>query len=489
MYKAIVKRYSSVTTFLSIIFCAVIGTTACVLHHTGADVSKPLQLPPAYEGGTLTGSVVEQWWDEFDDPGLSDLMNAVLSQNLDMQRSWARLEQTRILARQAGSAWWPQITADGGASRARTTIPVTPPGTGNVPKRVTTYSMGVAASYEIDLWGRIASLDRAARREVQASRMDLEAIAMSLTGEVAETWFSLIEQQEQLDLAQAQLDTNRTYLELVEFRFGQGLASSVDVFQQRQQTAAGRARIPLIESRIGVLMHALNLLTGRYPGQGIAPIPASLPSLWPQPATGIPAALLTRRPDVQAAQFRVKAADERVGAAIVDRFPALRLSASTGYSADSLSDLVDNWIWSIAGSVTASVWDGHRKNLEVERTRSVLDEQVALYGRVVLTALKEVEDALIQEEKQRLYVEKLDMQIALARATLDESRQRYLNGLSDYLPVLVALQSLQQTESTLLSAKKKLVSFRIQLCRALGGTWTSNLEKPERGNRQSGDEA
>jgi len=484
-----VKRYSSVTTFLSLIVCTVIWTTACALHRTGTDVPETPQLPAAYKGGTLTGSVVEQWWKDFHDPGLTDLMKTVLSQNLDLRRSWARLEQARILARQAGSAWWPQITAEGGTSRTRTNISALPPGTGTVPKRTTAYHIGVAASYEIDLWGRIASLDRAALQDMQASRMDLEAIAMSLTGQVAETWFSLIEQKEQLNLARTQLDTNQTYLELVEFRFGQGLASSVDVFQQRQQTASVRARIPLIESRIGILMHELDLLTGEYPGQGIAPVPASLPPLWPQPATGIPAALLSRRPDVQAAQFRVKAADERVGTAMADRFPALRLSASTGYSADSLSDLVDNWLWSIAGSVTATVWDGHRKNLEVERTRSVLDEQVTLYRSVVLTALKEVEDALIREEKQRLYVEKLAIQVALAEATLDESRQRYLNGLSDYLPVLVALQSLQQTESTLLSAKKQLISFRIQLCRALGGTWTSKLETPERRNRQSGDEA
>jgi multidrug efflux system outer membrane protein len=447
--------------------------------HSGVkkDAALPFQIPQSYSEGTTAGPITDRWWEDFNDEKLSASITRALSDNLDLKRSWARLDQAQAIADQASSARWPQITADGGAARTRTNIPVTPPGEGTIPQRTTGYSLGMAASYEVDLWGRIASLDRASDYDVKATRMDLEAMAISIAAQVTEVWFSLIEQISQRNLLQSQLITNETYLDLVELRFSRGLASSLDVYQQRQQVASLRARMPLIESQITVLTHQINILLGKSPDIDIGPISPHLPELWPQPQTGIPAELLTRRPDVQAAQLRVSSADERVGAAIADRFPALRLSAGTGYTAGSLSELFDNWIWNIAGSLSATVWDGHRKNREVKRTKSVVEEQVALYAKTVLTALREVEDALIQEDKQQIYVEKLGIRKELAQATLTEARQRYLNGLSDYLPVITALQAHQETESNLLTAKKQLVSYRIQLCRALGGTWTEGLKK------------
>jgi len=462
-----------------ILFIMLLAAVLFSCAHSGAkkDAALPFQIPDSYSEGTTAGPIADRWWEDFNDRHLDELIGRVLSGNLDLKRSWARLDQAQAVAREASSAWWPQITAEGGASKILTNIPVTPPGEGTTPQRSTSHSLGVGASYEVDLWGRIASLDEAADYDMKATRMDLEAMAMSLTAQVTEVWFSLIEQMSQRNVLQSQLKTNEIYLELVELRFSMGLASSLDVYQQRQQVAALMARMPLIESHIRVLTHQINILLGKTPVSDIGPIPAFLPELWPQPTTGIPAALLTRRPDVRAAQMRVLAADERVGTALADRFPALRLSASTGYSADSLSSLFDNWIWNIAGSLSATVWDGHRKNREVDRTKGVVDEQLAFYGKTVLTALGEVEDALIQEEKQQIYVEKLGIRTALAKTTLSVAREQYLNGLSDYLPVLMALQTHQETESNLLTAKRQLISYRIQLCRALGGTWTSGLEK------------
>jgi multidrug efflux system outer membrane protein len=462
-----------------ILFIMLLGVVLFSCAHSGLEkeASLPFQVPDSYTEETMSAPITDRWWEEFNDGKLSKLITQALSDNLDLKRSWARLDQAQAIANQASSAWWPQITAEGGASKTRTNIPKMTPAEGSIPQRTTSYNLGVGASYEVDLWGRIASLDQAADYDMKATRMDLEAMAMSLTAQVTGVWFSLIEETSQRNVLQSQLETNETYLELVELRFSMGLASSLDVYQQRQQVAALRARMPLVESHIMVLMHQINILLGKTPGSDIGPIPVSLPELWPQPMAGIPAELLTRRPDVRAAQMRVLAADERVGAALADRFPALRLSASTGYSADSLSSLFDNWLWNIAGSLSATVWDGHRKNREVDRTKGVVDEQLASYGKTVLTALGEVEDALIQEEKQQIYVEKLGIRTALAKTTLSVAREQYLNGLSDYLPVLMALQTHQETESNLLTAKRQLISYRIQLCRALGGTWTSGLEK------------
>jgi multidrug efflux system outer membrane protein len=471
-----VYRLRYITLIILIILLAA-ALSSCSLHRAKKDVGLTLRVPDSYSEGEKSGPITDRWWEDFNDRNLAEMIEILLSGNLDLKRSWARLEQAQSVAKEAGSAWWPQITADAVASKTRTNIPEIRPGEGTTPQRTTNYSLGAGASYEVDLWGRIASLDRAANYDVKATRMDLEAMAMSLTAQVADVWFSLIEETSQRTLLQSQLKTNEIYLELVELRFSRGLASSLDVYQQRQQLAALNARMPLVESRISVLTHQINILLGKSPDSDIGSIPQLLPELWPQPATGIPAELLIRRPDVRAAQMRVISADERVGAAIADRFPALRLSAGTGYSAKSLSDLFDNWLWNIAGSLSATVWDGHRKNTEVERTKSFVEEQLALYEKTVLTALREVEDALIQENAQRIYVEKLGIRTELAKATLTEARQRYINGLSDYLPVLTALQTHQEVESTFLTAKRQLISYRIQLCRALGGTWTSGLEK------------
>jgi multidrug efflux system outer membrane protein len=477
-----VQRHRFATIIILIAFL-VTSLSSCSLYRAKKDITFHGGIPDSYAEGTMSGPITNRWWEEFNDEKLSKLITRALSGNLDLKRSWARLDQAQAIADQASSAWWPQITADGGTSKTRTNIPKMPPAEGSTPQRTTNYNLGVGASYEVDLWGRIASLDRAADYDLKATRMDLESMAMSIAAQVTEVWFSLIEQISKRNLLQSQLKTNETYLNLVELRFSRGLATSLDVYQQRQQVASLRARMPLIESQITVLKHQINILLGKSPESGIGPISPFLPDLWLQPATGIPAEILTRRPDVRAAQMRVSSADERVGAAIADRFPALRLSAGTGYTAGSLSELFDNWIWNIAGSVSATVWDGHRKNREVKRTKSVLEEQVALYEKTVLTALKEVEDALIQEEKQQIYVEKLGIQRDLAKVTLTEARQRYINGLSDYLPVLTALQAHQETESNLLTAQKQLVSYRIQLCRALGGTWTSELKKDtDKGN-------
>ncbi len=469
-------RHRFTTNIILIIFLAA-SLSSCSLYRAKKDIAFHEGLPDSYAEGTMSGPITDRWWEDFNDGKLSELITRALSDNLDLKRSWARLDQAHAIADQASSSWWPQITADAGASKTRINVPKMSPAEGSTPQRTTNYDFGVGASYEVDLWGRIASLDRAADYDLKATRMDLESMAMSIAAQVTEVWVALIEQSSKRTLLQSQLKTNETYLDLVELRFGRGLASSLDVYQQRQQLASLRARMPLIESQIRVLKHQLNILLGKSPESGIGPILSLLPELWPQPQTGIPAELLTRRPDVQAAKMRVSSADERVGAAIADRFPALRLSAGTGYTAGSLSELFDNWIWNIAGSVSATVWDGHRKNREVKRTKSVLEEQVALYEKTFLTALKEVEDALIQEEKQRIYVEKLGIQRELAQKTLTEARQRYINGLGNYLPVLTALQTHQETESSLLTAQKQLVSYRIQLCRALGGTWTSGLEK------------
>ncbi|MFN3201647.1 MAG: efflux transporter outer membrane subunit [Bradymonadia bacterium] len=461
----------------SLLLGTLAGVVGCHTHQISDPVKSSEITMPEKFNGQLEGvaeAVPERWWEVFEDPELTALMDRMLSGSLSLKQGWARLAQVEALAKQAGAANLPTLSVNGSASRSRNANPVLGSFTNNA------YSISVAAAYEVDLWGRLDAQEKAATLDVKATRLDIESIAMTLAAQVAETWYSLVEQRAQLTLLKAQLETNDTLLELVEARFGQGLASAVDVFQQRQNVLNVKAQIPLIEAQVKLLEHALSLLVGEAPGSKALGTRGELPEgLPPVPEIGVPADLITRRPDIRSAHLRVKATDHRVGAAIASRFPSLRLNPSTGFTAFSVAELLDNWIYSLVASVGATVFDGGRINAEVERQRAALQEQVANLATAMLTALREIEDALIREEKQTAYLTEVVAQNEVAQQLLEETQARYTEGLSDFLPVLSAVQALQRAEATRLSARRQLISNRIQLYRALGGTWAQSLKAPK----------
>lgn len=455
------------------------GLSACALHDVREAPPPPIAMPDVFSEEGDGPAPPERWWADLPDPALQQLIGEALSSSFDLRRAFARLEQAAAVSDQAGAAWWPQLNAEANASRARSVFNA--PQIGERSFETNQFSLGLAASYELDIWGRVASLDDAAELELEATAEDLSAAALSVAAEVGQTWYAIVEQRAARDLLAEQLEANETYLELIELRFEQGLSSALDVFQQRQQVAATRAQVPLVESRLAVLEHQLAILLGKPPKAGVAALDprAELPDLPPLPDLGLPAELVTRRPDVRAVQLRVEGADHRIAAAIADRFPAIRLTARTGFQASDVGDLFSNWIWNLAAGIAGPIFDGGRRAAEVERTKAVREEILASYAQVVLRAFKEVEDALVQESKQRAHLAELTIQLELARSTLTEARNRYLAGLTDYLSVLTALRSLQQAEQSAVSARRQLVAYRIQLYRALGGTWPRELERPE----------
>jgi len=430
----------------------------------------PAPLPSAYSVVSAE-PLSERWWEAFDDPELNAIVEQMLEQNLELKAAWARLDQAAALAAQAGVGLKPTLDLNAGASRTRTNKP-TAPG-----KRTSNlFTLGLAASYEIDLWGRVRAERDAARLDLSASREDVAAAAITLAGTAAETWFSLVEQHAQRRLLDEQIAVNRTYLELTELRFAQGQAGALDVYQQRLNLEATRGQIAPVEASIRVLENQLSVLLGGGSTGGFASENRALPPLPTLPALGVPSDILQCRPDVAAAFDRLRAADHRVASAAADRYPALRLTAGTGYQGDEIQDVFDNWIWNIAGNIAAPLFDGGRRKAEVNRAKAVTVERLNTYGQTVLNAVREVEDALAQEEQEGVFLRNLDTRVGLAESTLTEARQRYVNGLSDYLPVLTALEALQRLQRDRLSAQRRLISYRIQLCRAVGGVWPKTLE-------------
>jgi NodT family efflux transporter outer membrane factor (OMF) lipoprotein len=457
-------------------FLVLFGIAAWIVILTaGCSARKDEPLPcrvPVPERFSDSGhAVYSRWWESFQDLQLNRVVERILTDNPDLRAAWARLDQARAEAEQTGAFLKPQAAANAAAfnaSESKTGL-----------RQSDRYAASIGVSYEVDVWGRLRALERAANFEAEAVQSDMESLAMSLAAEAAETWFAIVEHQARIELIQEQIETNETYLNMIRLRFGYGMAPALDVYQQSSLVAANRAEFPPLKSRLQVLNHKLSVLLGRPPGEDAGEIHSFLPDLPDLPAVGLPSELLKQRPDIRAASRRLAAADQRAAAAIANNFPSLRLTASTGYMAAELSDLFSNLIWNILGQVSQTVMDGGQKSAEIKQNQAIVEERAALYVKTAIHAFREVEDALIQESYQREVIEKMNLQIANARVTFDQSFFRYRNGLNDYLPVLTSLETLQVLEQQLLSAKRQLISYRIQLHRALGGTWIERLRIPD----------
>ena len=458
--------------------------TSCNPHKVTKNPAPPIAVPAAYGNGAGGAVMPEKWWTDFGDVELDAMINRALAGNLQLRAGWARVRQVRSLVAQGDSAKWPQVDATIAASRQRNRFDLGAP-VGEVTPTTNTFTTSVSAGYELDIWRAVDHNSHALANDEAAVRDSAEALALAISAEVTEAWLDIISVHAQLALLREQLETNETFLELIKQRFKQGLASALDVYQQEQQLIATRSQVSLIEAAGKLQSHRLALLLGETPGSLDIRAGDDFPEMPPVPGTGIPADLLDRRPDVRAARRQVEAADHRVAVAVADRLPRLRLSASASLQSGDVTELIRSPLWQLLGSITGPLFDGGRRAAEVERNKDVVDEKLMNYGQVLLQAMFEVENALVQEQSQILYIADLELQLEVLGNTLREARNRYRQGLIDYLPVLTALQSQQRAQVGIIVAKRQLLSYRVQLCRALGGTWTQELAVPERGGDSS----
>ncbi|MFW6132661.1 MAG: efflux transporter outer membrane subunit [Planctomycetota bacterium] len=441
-----------------------------------ADVAPPVAMPGQF-ADSGTGRAGRRWWTRFDDATLDALVRRALRDNFTLRTAWNRLDQARAVADKSAAPLLPAVDAAAGASRTVQRTSGAAAGAGGGATTYTTeLSPGVSAGYEVDLWHRVRSVHDAARLDADASAADLHAAAITLSAQVARTWFRLSEQHGQDAILREQLATNEAFLEVITARFRQGRVSAADVLQQRELVEEVRGLRAQVASRIDVLRHQLAILTGRAPGATAPDVPASLPELPPLPSTGIPAELIRRRPDVRAAELRIQAADQRLWAAIADQYPRLTLSADASTSTEKLRDLFDNWVASIAANMTAPLFDAGLRRAEVERTRAVLAERLNTYGQTVLDALGEVSDALSAERRQAEFEASLRERADLARLASERTRLQYIKGTGDFTRYLTSVLSYQQLQRALLQARRDLLLDRIDLYRALAGD--APLQRP-----------
>lgn len=439
----------------------------CSLHRP-TEVELSIEPPPEYleqQAPDEPGLSVDQWWLAFNDEQLNVLMTELFEQNLEMTQAIARLEQVEAAFKITRSAQSPVLA--GGGSLGRSSQPgLTDDFIGD------SQQLSLAAGYELDLWGKLAAQTRAAELEMSASHREVQTLYLGLSARLTDLYFLAVEQRAQLVLTEQSIASFADTLGRVENRYNLGLVPAVDMYQARQSLAGAEAARYLFEANLAEAEHAIAVLIGRYPerspGGRLAQLPGA-PALF---TTGIPAELISQRPDLQAALQRVGAADSRVAAAIADRFPTISLSAGYGsLRQDVTAGLLKGEFWSLLGNLAMPIVDGGRRRAEVERKEAALREAVAAYQQKVLSAFQEVEDALVNNFATGQRVERLAETARATSATLRLSTDRYLAGLVDYLPVLTAQRTDFDVSSRLLAARRQLLADRISLARSLGGSW------------------
>jgi NodT family efflux transporter outer membrane factor (OMF) lipoprotein len=438
-------------------------------------------LPEAFKGETAPGIPIGRWWERFNDPALNALVAEAFSGNLDLAQAYARLDQFEAVAKATGGAEIPAISAQGEWSREDT-----PSFFGN--NTGNSYRYSAAASYEVDLWRKLRSRTRASRIEMQASRDDVAALYQTLAALVVDTYYLAVEQRAQLALTDRTIQSFADTVARVERRYREGLVPALDVYQARQNLAAAKSQRPLFEASLAQAEHGLAALLGRYPEGGTSGDLVTLPLTPAAFPAGLPSELLGRRPDVQAALLRLEASDARIAAAIAERFPSFNLIGNRGESSVAFSTGdIEGAFWKILVDAALPLVDGGRRRAEVERNRAIFRENLAGYHQTVLTAFQEVEDALVRNKTTEERITRLEERVEASDAALRLSLKRYVQGISDYLPVLTAQALAFDAESDLLAARRQLISDRVSLARALGGHWMLDAMRDQRGRENAPD--
>ncbi len=412
-----------------------------------------------------SGAVVSGWIDTFDDERLSELVAEALARNADLETAAASVDLSRALAEKAGASLVPAVDFFAGAARSDLR-PV--PGIGEL----TRIELGLSASWEVDLWGRLSSIERAAAFDAEAAASDYQFARHALAAGVARGWFLAIAARERIAIDERSIAQRERVERITKNRFDAGEAPGGDVDIAGGQSAGARALRELDRGAERLALLALETLVGRYPS-GELEAATVLPPLTEPPPVGLPSDLLERRPDIVAARLAVRAAYERVEAAEDARLPRLTLTASGGRANTELNNLLDpaNTIWSLGAGLLAPLFDGGSLRADLDAARARRRAALASYLGVARAAFLDVESALTNEVALRARERELaDAAERLARAR-ERSEDRYVQGESTLLDLDQIHVQLYLAERELVQVRLELALARVALHLSLGGSF------------------
>ncbi len=408
--------------------------------------------------------IARDWWKSFGSGGLDRLMDLALEGNSDLRAGIHRIGQARAALKIAGATLYPDAGASAGAERSRSN-----PASGKT-ESATSLRAGLAVAYELDLFGGNRAGVAAARAGLLASGYDQEALALVVMGEVAQTYFTLLNLRERLEIANDNLANSREIIRIIEARVSAGAESELELAQQRASVASSEAARAVLTGQIRGAENALSVLAGMVP-QDMMPEERGLAEITlPEIAAGQPSALLERRPDIRSAEAALLAANADIGAARAAFFPSVSLGMNSAVSMAGFGDPSATAV-SLASSLAAPLFRGGRLEGGLERATERQLELAENYRKAVLVAFREVEDALAAQKTAKAREAALATAMAEARKAYRISRQRYDAGAIDFQTLLDTQRAQLTSEDNHSQAKLSRLLAAVDLFMALGGGW------------------
>ncbi len=440
--------------------------------HSLASAGSP---PPSQ--ATPDPASLSAWWETFQDPSLTSLVQMAVRHNLDLRQAEARIRQARAARVVAGAPLFPQVDASAIYQKSQGASETAGGGGIATVGRVRElFQVGLDAAWEVDIFGGLRRGVEAAGADLRAAVEDRRDVLVSLVAEVGTNYLDLRGFQQQAAIARQNLEAQKKTAEITHKRFAAGFVSRLDVANADAQVATTQAQIPLLEAAAQAAIYNLGVLLGKEPAVLARELatPGPIPAPPPQVPVGLPSDLLRRRPDIRRAEAQLHAATARIGVAVADLFPRFSLTGTLGLSASELTRLGNvssSKFWSFGPTVTWPVFAGGRIRGNIEVQNALQEQALLAYEKTVLTALKDVETALVAYAKEQEHRQALVEAVASNRQAVELATRLYVAGRTDFLNVLTAQRSLYVNEDALTQSTRTLGTNLIALYKALGGGW------------------
>ena len=438
-----------------------------------------LEPPPGWMAAAPADTLTRgPWWTLFNDAVLNQLVPQVAVSNQNVAAAAAAVEESRAAVREQRAAFFPTLSLDGGVTRSGVGGRTGNGGTGTVTTGSSSgnrYSLGLGASWEPDLWGRIANTVSAATATAQASEADLAAALLSAQTTFVTDYLSVREADAEIVTLQTTIVGYQRALTITQNRYDAAIAQKSDVLQAQTQLASAQADLVALQQQRAQLFHAMAVLAGQAPASFALPAGDWNSTSVPAIPVGLPSDLLQRRPDIAAAERRVAAANANIGVARAAYFPSLTLSANGSQGSTSLGDLfkASSFAWSLGLSLAETIFDGGARTARVDEAQASWKQTVAQYRQTVLTAFSAVEDQLSAATslEQQQALRKVASQAA--DQTEQEMQNRYRQGLVAYTDVVTAQASALSARRALMQVSLSRQTAAINMVAALGGGWST----------------
>jgi NodT family efflux transporter outer membrane factor (OMF) lipoprotein len=436
-------------------------------------VRPELPAPPTWQNGQASAAdgaePSPEWWKSFASAELDRLEGTAAPNSHDLKAAVSRVAEAQAQAKIAGSALYPSLIAGGSATRVQS---ASSPHASR--KAATTlYNGTLTASYEVDFWGKNRAAANSADDLVTASRYDSETVELTVLSNVASTYFQILTLDDRLKVARDSLANANTVLAVVEAQSRLGKISDLELAQQRTAVAGFQSAIPALEQQKAQALDALAVFLGSAP-EGFGVNMTTLAGLTlPAIGAGLPSSLLERRPDVQKAGADLRSANQDIGFARAQLLPSINLTAQGGVASAALNTLMNpaSMLYTLAASITAPLFTGGKLTGQVDLARARDEELAQVYQQTVISAFRDVEDALAAASDLALVEQAQQAQVAAAQQAYQLADMRYRAGLTDYLTMLVTQSTLYQAEDALAQTHLARFNAAVSLYKALGGGW------------------